>query len=160
MGRALVGLPHRDVRRARGESAGDDELGAARAPRRAGAGRGIGTSRHYVAHRSPGRRRRLFGRHGQRCLLRDRDAALPALPGLLSSLGAGALRGGRRGAASATPVASDCGRPRRDRAIMSLLIAFTVFNLTVDLWYVRRAHELESLVGRHCLADLWAVYAE
>jgi hypothetical protein len=53
--------------------------------------------------------------------------------------------------------------PRRwrhaDRVIVGLLAFFTLFNLTLDLWYVLHARELEALVGQHWLADLWAFYA-
>jgi hypothetical protein len=48
---------------------------------------------------------------------------------------------------------------RKDRAIVGLLAFFTLFNLTLDLWYVVHARDLPALVGRHWLADLWAVYA-
>ena len=48
---------------------------------------------------------------------------------------------------------------RKDRTIIGLLVFFTVFNVTLDLWFVWHAHGLEALVGRHWLADLWAIYA-
>src|SRR5262245_60720843 len=51
-------------------------------------------------------------------------------------------------------------RKRTDRAILALLAVFTVFNLSLDLWYVRHAREIDTLVGRHVLADWWAIYAK
>jgi emopamil binding protein len=50
-------------------------------------------------------------------------------------------------------------RQRTDRVVVTLLAFFTVFNLVLDLWYVRHARELDALAGRHVLADWWAVYA-
>jgi hypothetical protein len=50
--------------------------------------------------------------------------------------------------------------PAKDRVIIGLLLFFTAFNLTLDLALVLNAHRLESMVGRHWLADLWAIYAE
>jgi hypothetical protein len=50
--------------------------------------------------------------------------------------------------------------PRRaDAVIVGLLAFFTLFNVTVDLWYVLHARELEALVGHHRLADWWGFYA-
>jgi len=40
-----------------------------------------------------------------------------------------------------------------------MLVFFTAFNVTFDQWYVRHADELEALIGRHWMADLWALYA-
>jgi emopamil binding protein len=52
------------------------------------------------------------------------------------------------------------GRRRRtDRVIVGLLAFFTLFNLTMDLWYVLHARQLTVLVGQHWLADLWAFYS-
>jgi hypothetical protein len=43
--------------------------------------------------------------------------------------------------------------------MVAMLASFTLFNLTLDLWYVVHARDLPGLVGRHWLADLWAFYA-
>jgi emopamil binding protein len=49
---------------------------------------------------------------------------------------------------------------RKDGAIITLLAFFSLFNVTLDLWFVLHAGHLSALVGQRRLADLWAFYAE
>jgi hypothetical protein len=51
-------------------------------------------------------------------------------------------------------------RPARDRFIIGMLVAFSLFNVTLDLALIRRGTALPGLVGRDWIADLWAIYAE
>ena len=47
----------------------------------------------------------------------------------------------------------------RDRAIVAMLAAFTVFNLTLDLALVVNARHLAERAGADWASALWAIYA-
>ena len=47
----------------------------------------------------------------------------------------------------------------RDRIIVAMLVFFSLFNLTLDLYYVSHASRLESMVATDRLAWLWSLYA-
>lgn len=48
----------------------------------------------------------------------------------------------------------------KDRLIIGLLVFFSLFNLTVDLWLVLHARDLPARVDRDPVAYLWSIYAE
>jgi hypothetical protein len=48
----------------------------------------------------------------------------------------------------------------RDRAIVAMLAAFTVFNLTLDLALVVNARHLGERAGADWASALWAIYAD
>lgn len=50
-------------------------------------------------------------------------------------------------------------RSTRDRIIVAMLVFFTIFNTTLDSYYVWNASRLESMVATDRLAWLWSVYA-
>jgi hypothetical protein len=47
----------------------------------------------------------------------------------------------------------------RDRGIIAMLVFFSLFNVTLDLYYVWNASRLEAMVTTDVLARLWAFYA-
>jgi hypothetical protein len=48
---------------------------------------------------------------------------------------------------------------RRDRVILGLLVFFTLFNVTLDLYLVLHWREIPRLVDTDPIARLWAIYA-
>jgi len=49
---------------------------------------------------------------------------------------------------------------RKDRAIVAMLAFFSAFNLTLDLYYVTYARELEARASTSWLAWLWVLYSD
>jgi hypothetical protein len=50
--------------------------------------------------------------------------------------------------------------PAKDRAIVVMLLCFSLFAVTLDLYFVVNARVLESRVGHDWVADLWGIYAD
>jgi hypothetical protein len=48
----------------------------------------------------------------------------------------------------------------KDRAIIAMLLFFSLFNVTLDLYYVINASRLPEMVATDSLAWLWSIYAE